>query len=165
MSLQTSLDMSEPQDFSLEGDDPPLLESGSDELDSSEEEDWSDITEGLSITKEEVLRNTQLLNGSMVTDPPVHTLSELRIKHPGAFSEESEEILASVLAENPLQYELSDYQVCDQYSWIIDAYISLSGLRHQLFVQRPRFDGRSANREWEDHHLLLASSLLQEEGS
>ena len=116
MSLQTSLDMSEPQDFSLEGDDPPLLESGSDELDSSEEEDCSDVTEGLSITKEEVLRNTQLLNGSMVTDPPVHTLSELRIKHPGAFSEESEEILASVLAENPLQYELSDYQVCDQYS-------------------------------------------------
>ena len=109
--LSAMADLEDPEFF----EDDPQLDLGGDDLDSScsEEEDSNYLAGGLSVTREEVSRNLQMLKGSMATDPPVHTLVELRLRHPEAFTEESEETLASVLAENHLQYELSDYQVCD----------------------------------------------------
>lgn len=53
-----------------------------------------------------------LLGTAVTPDPSTLVLAELRIKHPEAFSQESEMLLASVLSEVSLPFpSLSDFQV------------------------------------------------------
>ena len=85
--------------------------------DSSDEEDEGDAgnTESIALTKEGIERNYNLLETSTKADPPVVLLSELRKKYPAAFTPFSEALLASVLEENPLGFQLTDFQVSSLY--------------------------------------------------
>ena len=88
-------------------------DSSGNELNSSasSSDDDDAIIEGLSVTEEEVALNYQLLGSSSPADPPLHNLQDLKQTYPSAFSELSENTLAAVLQENPLGFELSDFQV------------------------------------------------------
>ena len=94
-----------------------LSQSSEDDTDSSVSESESDSgdeasgIEGLSVTKEEVARNYELLGSSFPPDPPIHHLEDLKQEYPFAFSELSESTLAAVLQENPVGFELSAFQV------------------------------------------------------
>ena len=71
----------------------------------AESEDGSDYVQGLTLTKEEVDANYLLLGTSVVV------LANMIEKYPGAVTERSERLLAAVLEETPLGFELSDFQV------------------------------------------------------
>ena len=103
----------EVEDLPLDGGDGDVDISDSDELNSSvsSDEDEASITEGLSVTEDDVARNYQLLGSSSLADPPLHLLQDLKQKYPSAFSEMSENTLAAVLQDNHLGFELSDFQV------------------------------------------------------
>ena len=77
----------------------------------AESEDGSDYVQGLTLTKEEVDANYLLLGTSVKPDPPVVVLANMIEKYPGAVTERSERLLAAVLEETPLGFELSDFQV------------------------------------------------------
>ena len=80
--------------------------------DSDEDEVTSmECFEGLSVTEGDVSENLKLLGTSLPPDPPLHLLKDLREKYPFAFTDLSERTLAKVLEENPLGFELSDFQV------------------------------------------------------
>ena len=82
--------------------------------DSSDEEDEGDTgntDESMALTKEGIERNYNLLETSTKTDPPAVLLSELRTKYPEAFTPYSEALLASVLEENSLGFQLTAFQV------------------------------------------------------
>ena len=116
-----------------------LSDSSVDEMDSSasSEDDEPAITEGLSVTEDEIARNYELLGSSLPSDPPLHLLQDLKQKYPSAFSELSESTLATVLQENPLGFELSDFQVHIPASrTLLPSFIenNISGVRHQLPV-------------------------------
>ena len=86
--------------------------SGKDSSSSDEQsEEDSDFEQHLTVTKEEVDANYLLLGKSVKPDPPVIILGDLIQKYPGAVTEQSERLLASVLKENPLSFDLSDFQV------------------------------------------------------
>ena len=86
--------------------------SGEDSSSSDEQsEDNSDFEQHLTVTKEEVDANYLLLGRSVKPDPPVIILRDLIQKYPGAVTEQSERLLAFVLEENPLSFDLSDFQV------------------------------------------------------
>ena len=101
--------MNEEADLDLSSD------SSSSEMQDSESdgdgiEDISDS--GLNVSKEEVQRSLALLGVPVQPDPSTLLLSELRVKHPSAFSPESESLLSTVLAETLLPFPaLSDFQV------------------------------------------------------
>ena len=92
-----------------------LSQSSEDDTDSSvsESDSGDEVSgiEGLSVTKEEVARNYELLGSSFPPDPPIHHLEDLKQEYPFAFSELSESTLAAVLQENPVGFELSAFQV------------------------------------------------------
>ena len=77
--------------------------------DSSDEEKEDDNAEKM--TEGDVGKNYNLLESSVKAAPPIIVLSELRSKYPEAFTEQSEALLASVLEENPLGFQLTDFQV------------------------------------------------------
>ena len=81
--------------------------------DSSDEECEDDTgnAESMALTKEDIEKNYNLLETSSKADPPVVLLSELRRRYPAAFTHQSEALLASVLEENPLGFQLTDFQV------------------------------------------------------
>ena len=81
--------------------------------DSSDDEGEGDTgnTESLAFTKEDMEKNYKLLETSTKADTPVVPLSELRTRYPAAFTHQSEALLASVLEENPLGFQLTDFQV------------------------------------------------------
>ena len=100
--------MEVPVDLGL--DDSDL--SGDESISSDEErEEESGFEQGLCVTKEEVDANYNLLGSSVKPDPPVVVLAELIEQYPGAVTEQSQHLLASVLEENPLSFQLSDFQV------------------------------------------------------
>ena len=108
--------LEDPQLVGLEGsdDDVSVGNEDSSEEDSNgseSDDDQASAIEGLSVSEEDVARNYELLGSSLPADPPLHLLEELRQKYPYAFSELSESTLASVLQENPLEFELSAFQV------------------------------------------------------
>ena len=91
------------------------LELSNDSSDSSDSESESpgEVSDtGLNVSSEEIERNLALLGSRVVPDPSTLKLSELRIKHPNAFSPDSEALLAKVLNETILPFaSLSDFQV------------------------------------------------------
>ena len=95
-------------------DEDTVSNSSEDELQSDSsgsDEDEASSLEGLSVTEGDVLRNYEVLGTSVPADPPLHLLEDLRKKYPFAFTDHSESTLASVLKDNPLGFELSDFQV------------------------------------------------------
>ena len=97
-------------------DDPELdlsSDSSSSETQDSESDDFEDVSDsGLNITKDGVERGLALLGVPVEPDPSTLLLSELRLKHPSAFSRESESLLSTVLEETSLPFPtLSDFQV------------------------------------------------------
>ena len=110
--------LEDPQIAELEGsgddDSVCLSDSSEDQSDTSvsdQEDDQAAAIEGLSVSEDDVARNYELLGGSLPADPPLHLLEDLRQKYPFAFTELSESTLATVLQENPLEFELSAFQV------------------------------------------------------
>ena len=108
--------LEDPQLVGLEGSDDDVSVSNDDSSEedsngSESDDDQASAIEGLSVSEEDVARNYELLGSSLPADPPLHLLEELRQKYPYAFSELSESTLASVLQENPLEFELSAFQV------------------------------------------------------
>lgn len=86
-------------------------EDQSDTSESEEDDDLASAIEGLSVSEVEVARNFELLGSSVPPDPPLHLLEDLKQKYPYAFTELSESTLDAVLQENPLEFELSAFQV------------------------------------------------------
>ena len=108
--------LEDPQIAELEGsgddDSVCLSDSSEDQSDTSVSDQEDDqAIEGLSVSEDDVARNYELLGGSLPADPPLHLLEDLRQKFPYAFTELSESTLATVLQENPLEFELSAFQV------------------------------------------------------
>ena len=93
-------------------------DSSSSEMQDSESDGFDDVSDsGLNVSKEEVQRNLALLGVPVEPDPSTLLLSELRLKHPRAFSPESESLLSTVLAETLLPFPaLSDFQVGSFFS-------------------------------------------------
>ena len=85
----------------------------SSEMQDSESDEHDDASDsGLNVTKDEVERSLSLLGVPVEPNASTLLLSELRLKHPSAFSPESESLLSAVLKETPLPFPaLSDFQV------------------------------------------------------